>query len=189
MKVKSESEVAQSCPTLSDPMDCSLLGSSVHGIFQARVLEWGAIAFSDICYRLQLWIDTPLHWQNILLFLVYEDIFIKWHFGIYQDLLEKGMSTDSSILAWKIPWMGAWRVTVHGVTNSWTRLSTHTCSQDSCVSLFLEPWIRWINRFGHCVLSFYCIAWFNLLIFMSSCLSQSLEPWIIPKFYCPSTSV
>ena len=46
MKVKSESEVTQSCPTLSDPMDCSLPGSSIHGIFQARVLEWGAIAFS-----------------------------------------------------------------------------------------------------------------------------------------------
>ena len=46
MKVKSESEVAQSCLTLSDPMDCSLPGSSVHGIFQARVLEWVAIAFS-----------------------------------------------------------------------------------------------------------------------------------------------
>ena len=46
MKVKSQSEVAQSCSTLSDPMDCSLPGSSVHGIFQARVLEWGAIAFS-----------------------------------------------------------------------------------------------------------------------------------------------
>ena len=46
MKVKSESEVAQSCPTLSNPMDCSLPGSSVHGIFQARVLEWAAIAFS-----------------------------------------------------------------------------------------------------------------------------------------------
>jgi len=43
---KSESEVAQSCPTLSDPVDCSLQGSSAHGIFQARVLEWGAIAFS-----------------------------------------------------------------------------------------------------------------------------------------------
>ena len=47
MKVKSEREVAQSCPTLRDLMDCSLPGSSVHGIFQARVLEWGAIAFSD----------------------------------------------------------------------------------------------------------------------------------------------
>ena len=48
MKVKSESEVAQLCPTLSDPMDCSLPGSSIHGIFQARVLEWGAIAFSVV---------------------------------------------------------------------------------------------------------------------------------------------
>ena len=46
MKVKSESEVNQSCPTLRDPTDCSLPGSSVHGSFQARVLEWGAIAFS-----------------------------------------------------------------------------------------------------------------------------------------------
>ena len=46
MKVKSESEVAQLCPTLRDPMDCGLPGSSIHGIFQARVLEWGAIAFS-----------------------------------------------------------------------------------------------------------------------------------------------
>ena len=48
MKVKSESEVAQLCLTLSDPMDCSLPGSSIHGIFQARVLEWGAITFSDL---------------------------------------------------------------------------------------------------------------------------------------------
>ena len=47
MKVKSDSKVSQSCPTLSDPMDCSPPGSSIHGIFQASVLEWGAIAFSD----------------------------------------------------------------------------------------------------------------------------------------------
>ena len=47
MKVKSQSEIAWSCPTLSDPMDCSLPGSSIHSIFQARVLEWGAIAFSS----------------------------------------------------------------------------------------------------------------------------------------------
>ena len=47
MKVKRESEVTQSCPTLHDPMDCSLPGSSVRGIFLARVLEWGAIAFSS----------------------------------------------------------------------------------------------------------------------------------------------
>ena len=47
LKVKSESEVAQSCLTLGDPMDCSPPGSSIHGIFQARVLEWGAIALTD----------------------------------------------------------------------------------------------------------------------------------------------
>ena len=54
---ESESEVAQSCPTLSDPTDCSLPGSSLHGIFQARILEWGAISFSaykHICFSLML---------------------------------------------------------------------------------------------------------------------------------------
>ena len=59
MKVKSESEVAQLYPTLSDPMDCSLPGSSIHGIFQARVLEWGAIAFSGFS-------STPLVLQLFL---------------------------------------------------------------------------------------------------------------------------
>ena len=50
MKAKSESEVAQLCPTLSNLMDCCLPGSSIHGVFQARVLEWGAIAFSKRRY-------------------------------------------------------------------------------------------------------------------------------------------
>ena len=53
-KVKSEIEVTQSCPTLCDPMDCSLPGSSIQGISQARVLEWGAIAFSNICMYLHV---------------------------------------------------------------------------------------------------------------------------------------
>ena len=52
VKVKSESEVAQSCPTLSDPRDCSPPGSSIRGIFQARVLEWGAIASGYMCFNL-----------------------------------------------------------------------------------------------------------------------------------------
>ena len=61
MKVKGESEFAQSCLTLSDPMDCSPPGSSVHGIFQARVLEWGAIAFSRTVWRFlkKLEIELP----------------------------------------------------------------------------------------------------------------------------------
>ena len=66
MKVKSESKVAQSCPTLSDLMDCSLPGSSVHGIFQARVLEWVAIAFSAVATR-----EMQVKNQNeILLYLI-----------------------------------------------------------------------------------------------------------------------
>ena len=54
MKVKSESEIAQLCPTPSDPMDCSLPGSTVHGIFQAKVLEWGATVFSESLHLLLL---------------------------------------------------------------------------------------------------------------------------------------
>ena len=71
MKVKSESEVAQSCPTLSDPMDCSLPGSSIHGIFQARVLELGAIAFSDQLRLMTLNFNTIIlyHWVNFFFFL------------------------------------------------------------------------------------------------------------------------
>ena len=73
-KVKSESEVAQSCLTLSDPMDCSLPGSSTHGIFQARVLEWVAIAFSFFRNKMELilvahtlfqeWRKMAIQWLN-----------------------------------------------------------------------------------------------------------------------------
>ena len=64
IKVKSESEVAQSGPTLHDPMDCSLPGSSVHGIFQARVLEWGTIAFSVSCHKGRIIEDVVRGWQG-----------------------------------------------------------------------------------------------------------------------------
>ena len=58
MKVKRESEVSQLCPTLSDPMDCSLPGSPVHGIIQARVLEWVAIEVYLVCKKLRIFNDT-----------------------------------------------------------------------------------------------------------------------------------
>ena len=90
MKVKRESEVAQSCPTLSDPMDCSLPGSSIHGIFQARVLEWGATAFSNDQPRQH--IKKQRHHFALFSYLVY--------------LLEKEMATHSSVLAWRIPGTG-----------------------------------------------------------------------------------
>ena len=72
MKVKSESEVAQSCTTLSDPMDHSLPGSSVHGIFQARVLEWDAIAFSmtnlDSIKKQRHYLPTKVHRVKAMVF-------------------------------------------------------------------------------------------------------------------------
>ena len=77
MKMKNESDVAQSCPTLNNPMDCSPPGSSVHGIFQARILEWGAITKSRT--RLCDFTFTFFH------------------------ALEKEISTHSSVPAWRIP--------------------------------------------------------------------------------------
>ena len=78
MKVKSESEVTQSCPTLRDPMDCSPPGSSIHRIFQARVLEWGAIAFSS--HNRQLLLNamiSPVKGQFQWMVFVFCDILIK----------------------------------------------------------------------------------------------------------------
>ena len=66
MKVKSESEVAQSCLTLSDPMDCSLPGSSVHGIFQARVLEWGALGMKTLQMVINIWSAPQLVLDKII---------------------------------------------------------------------------------------------------------------------------
>ena len=103
MKVKRESEVAQSCPTPSDPMDCSLLGSSIHGTFQARVLEWGAIAFSMTN------LDSILKSRDITLpmkvLLVKAMVFhILGNWSKFMNSAEKAMSPHSSTLAWKIPW-------------------------------------------------------------------------------------
>ena len=64
MKVKREREIAQSCLTLRDPMDCSPPGSSVHGIFQARVLEWGAVAFSKRNLKLLLFRAGIINWKE-----------------------------------------------------------------------------------------------------------------------------
>ena len=80
MKVKSESEVTQSCPTVSDPMDCSPPGSSVHGICQARVLEWGAVAFSvpisqcftnaNYPYQITVCVGYCLYWASQVVLVV-----------------------------------------------------------------------------------------------------------------------
>ena len=67
MKVKSESEVTQSSPTLRDPMDCSAPGPSVHGTFQARALEWGAIAFSSMDMSLSKFREKMKEWEPSML--------------------------------------------------------------------------------------------------------------------------
>ena len=75
MKVKSESEVAQSCSTLSDPMDYSLPGSSIHGIFQARVLEWGAIAFSGYSHQFVVFFRFHLQVISYIWYLSFSVLF------------------------------------------------------------------------------------------------------------------
>jgi len=101
MKVKSESEVAESGPTLTNPMDCSLPGSSIHGIFQARVLEWGAIALSEYMHTciyiigLPLWLSGKESACNV------GNVVQSLH---REDPLKKEIETHSSILSWEIPW-------------------------------------------------------------------------------------
>ena len=102
MKVKNESEVAQSCLTLSDPIDCSLPASSVHGISQARVLEWGAIAFSATAFD---------NWLNLKGFPVAQmvknlpQMCETWVRSFnWKDHLEEGIAAHISILAWRILW-------------------------------------------------------------------------------------
>ena len=109
MKVKSESEVAQSCLTLSDPMDCSLPGSSVYGIFQAIVLEWIAIFFSKGSSRprdrtqVSRIVDRcSLVAQTVKNLPAMQETWVR-SLG-WEDLLEKAMGTYCSILAWRIPW-------------------------------------------------------------------------------------
>ena len=103
MKVKSESEVSQSCLTLSDPMDCSLPDSSIHGIFQASVLEWGAIAFSPGPHTWpQIEGKKRREWQNI-----------RW-LGSITDSTDINLSKLWEIVEER----GAWHPTVHGIAES-----------------------------------------------------------------------
>ena len=105
--MKSESEVAQSCLTLCDPMDCSLPSSSAHGICQSRVLEWVERTHLPMqkAWGMQIW---SLDWE---------------------DPLEEGMATHSSILTWRIPMdRGAWWAMIQRIAKSWKWLkwlSTH----------------------------------------------------------------
>ena len=99
MKVKSESEVAQSCPTLSDPMDCGPPGSSVHGIFQARVLEWGAITTGpqgNLSYRFLT--HAPFHFKVI----VFLTVFIINSFWILSNAFSQSIDMFLSLFFFNI---------------------------------------------------------------------------------------
>ena len=115
MKVKSESEIAQSCPNLCDPMDCSLPGSSIHEIFQARVLEWGAIAFSEFLNStsFKCWERLKVEGERMT-----EDEMVGWHHWLngHESVWILGVGDRQGGLAC----CGSW------VAKSWTRLSDWT---------------------------------------------------------------
>ena len=146
MKVKRESEVAQSCPTPSNPMDCSLPGSSVHGIFQATVLEWGAITKIIACGPITSWqIDG-------------ETIETVTDFIFSLSCIGEGNGSPLQCSCLENPrGGGAWWAAIYGVAWSWTRLkrlssssngqlatTAHYCSYHgySCFSnqLYLYYW-------------------------------------------------
>ena len=141
MKVKNESEVAQSCPTLSDHRDGSPPGSSIHGIFQARVLEWGAIAFSKKSAALHVitHLRTGIYWSfaymqyiqvsKLILCLLDEMISIT-------DLMDMNLSK----LWGTVEDRGDWNIAVHGVLKSqkwlcdWT--TTNKRQHENCFQAF-----------------------------------------------------
>ena len=127
MKVKNESEVAQSCPTLSDPMDYSLPGSSVHGIFQARVLEWGAIAFSIQNFRLlQILITVLLYFVSYLFGKERAHI----HLCIIIFLLKRNVG-ETKIKAWSQDYTATETqslFTIHLLSSTVTTLAFEECS-------------------------------------------------------------
>ena len=115
MKVKSESEVAQLCLTLSDPMDCSLPGSSIHGIFQARVQEEKTVSSSHIregdgtplqysCLENPM--DGGAWWAAVHGVAKSQTQLSDFTFTFHFHALEKDMATHSSVLAWRIPGTG-----------------------------------------------------------------------------------
>ena len=144
MKVKSESEVAQSCPTLSDPMDCSLPGSSIHGIFQARVLECGAIAFSVIFF---LFFWTPFKVYIQMSVFKHDpwgrkesDTTDRLHFHFSLSCIGEGNGNPLQCSCLENPRDGgAWGAALYGVAQSRTQLKQLSSSSSSRKGLWRVP--------------------------------------------------
>ena len=122
MKVKSESEVAQSCPTCSDPMDCSPPDSSVHGIFQARILEWGAIAFFEKragAYGIRQSVGNLVFLLLFLLTTTLGTIYLNLSFQMFKIGMVKRtpLSLGCCVNKWKIPKWNGWHCTRHMVNS------------------------------------------------------------------------
>ena len=141
MKVKSESEVAQSCATLCDPMDCSLPGSSIHGIFQARVLEWGAIAFSmNVLFQINI---LDVTWSEnltvcftcwILSISLSMNLPLECKYFLHDTCRKDPLSTTEKML--KLVWMCMQLKMIHNLK---FRSHTFTLTANHFIATLLEP--------------------------------------------------
>ena len=130
MKVKSESEVAQSCLTLCDPMDCSPPGSSIHGIFKAKVLEWGAIAYMPFHKQIDIH-PSRLSQESFSLrslFWTVQSFILLYSINFIALTLKNKLSTNVSSLP-------------HYIVNSESEYQFSSVQSLSCVWLFVTPWI------------------------------------------------
>ena len=178
MKVKSESEVAQSCPTLSDPMDCSLPGSSVHGIFQARGLEWGAIAFSDheilLNNKKEQAIDTHNH-QNQT-----PENSAEWKKASPQSL----HSIHKTFLKWQSYENGKHNSACLGLRRRWRRRKVYVATEEQNEgSLCWKRSVSWeceCKHSGGDIVLWLCgvLSYFILFIVLGPMACGILVPWL-----------
>ena len=138
MKVKSESEIAQLCPALSDPMDCNPLGSSIHGIFQARVLEWGAIALASL---LSLFPRNTLHY--IVCVSLKCAMYMPNHKHFLKILILGSAVRSLCCCAWPFSSWGEWEL-----LSGWDEWASHCGGFSCCREWSLEGWASVVVAHG-----------------------------------------